>query len=40
VICGNKKSEAHHTDYSKPYDVIWLCDFHHHQLHNHKLCLL
>lgn len=25
-VCNeNKKLEAHHEDYSKPYDVIWCC---------------
>jgi hypothetical protein len=23
--CGLSKSEAHHEDYSKPFEVIWLC---------------
>ncbi|MCK9370297.1 hypothetical protein M0R04_10355 [Candidatus Dojkabacteria bacterium] len=27
--CGNFLSEAHHTDYSKALDVIWLCRPHH-----------
>jgi ribosomal protein S27AE len=23
--CGNKKSHAHHADYSKPLEIKWLC---------------
>lgn len=33
-ICGNIKSEAHHSDYLKPFEVIWLCKEHHTELHN------
>jgi len=32
LICGGE-SEAHHPDYSRPLDVVWLCDFHHKQAH-------
>ena len=32
-VCGNKKSEAHHDDYSKPLKVKWLCPIHHADLH-------
>lgn len=28
-ICGDVKSEAHHEDYTKPLDVMWLCKTHH-----------
>jgi DNA-directed RNA polymerase subunit RPC12/RpoP len=32
TICG-KKAEAHHPDYNKPLNVIWLCRFHHKAIH-------
>jgi hypothetical protein len=28
-VCGDEKSEAHHTDYSLPTSVRWLCFFCH-----------
>jgi len=28
-ICGLPKTEAHHNDYSKPLEVLWLCRSHH-----------
>ncbi len=31
-FCG-KKAEAHHSDYSKPLDVEWLCRKHHKETH-------
>ncbi len=35
-VCGDNKSQAHHEDYSKPLEVIWLCSTHHNELHNEK----
>jgi hypothetical protein len=32
VECG-AKAEAHHPDYSRPLDVVWLCPAHHKQTH-------
>ena len=31
--CGNEKSIAHHEDYDKPLDVMWLCQACHKQRH-------
>lgn len=31
--CGSLDTEAHHHDYSKPLDVVWLCRTHHAELH-------
>lgn len=32
-ICGHPKTQGHHTDYSKPLDVQWLCTKHHAAAH-------
>lgn len=29
VVCGKERSEAHHEDYSRPLDVVWMCRPHH-----------
>ena len=33
LFCGGTKVHAHHKDYSKPLDVVWLCPRCHHRLH-------
>ncbi len=31
--CGDENTEAHHPDYTKPLEVVWLCSLHHHKRH-------
>jgi hypothetical protein len=33
AICSETKVHAHHKDYSKPLEVVWLCARCHHRLH-------
>ncbi len=33
LFCGRSDVHAHHRDYSKPLDVVWLCPQCHHRLH-------
>jgi len=32
-ICGNANAHGHHDDYSKPFEVRWLCRQHHDEWH-------
>lgn len=34
IICKNPKALAHHPNYSKPLEVIWLCPVHHKEIHS------
>lgn len=31
-VCGGK-ALAHHPDYDRPLDVVWLCQIHHKEVH-------
>jgi hypothetical protein len=33
LFCGSLKVQAHHPDYSKPLDIVWLCKSCHKRLH-------
>ncbi len=39
VVCGNTEVIAHHENYSRPGDVIWLCSAHHKDYHDGKIGL-
>ena len=40
-VCGSgQKIEAHHSDYNKPYDVMWLCCKHHKGWHRENKPIL
>lgn len=32
--CSCETVQAHHPDYSRPLEVVWLCDYHHKQAHS------
>lgn len=32
-VCGTANAEAHHEDYTKPFNVVWLCKHHHDEVH-------
>lgn len=41
IKCGSKVDvQAHHEDYNKPLDVVWLCRRHHRELHNQNFELM
>ncbi len=35
-VCGVEKVEGHHSDYSKPLEVVWFCRKHHLEYHKSK----
>lgn len=35
-VCGDEPTHAHHEDYDRPYDVVFLCPFHHRTLHGSR----
>jgi len=32
-VCGKENAQGHHMDYSKPLEVMWLCEKHHGKWH-------
>ena len=40
VVCGQANGQAHHPDYLKPYNIIWLCPSHHKKVDLHLINIL
>ena len=38
-VCGEKRVDGHHPDYSKPLEVLWLCKVHHNDIHHGRLLI-
>ena len=36
-FCGKEKTETHHKDYSKPFEILWFCKKHHRQADRDEL---
>jgi len=39
VVCGSFQTLPHHEDYSRPNDIIWICEKHHKLYHNGEIGL-
>ncbi len=37
VVCGASGADGHHSDYSKPLEVSWVCRKHHFAIHGKEL---
>ncbi len=35
-VCGESRSQSHHTDYDKPLEIMWLCKKHHMEWHRNN----
>lgn len=35
VICGSPNADGHHRNYTKPFEVVWLCKSDHSRLRYH-----
>jgi hypothetical protein len=40
VLCGDVEAEAHHWDYTKALNVLWLCRQHHTDVHKGRIILM